>query len=265
MSNHEKTWQTVLGEIELQISRPNFLTWLKQSQLLDKKSEKGVVTVGLPNNFAKEWVKNRYHKLILGSLRSIDGNIKDVDYVVVNSNPAPSKKTSKKRSKNKKQPSSQSPLIEVKIDPKTNLNPRYDLESFVVGPSNELAHAAALAVAENPGIKYNPLFIYGKVGLGKTHLIQAAGNTIAENNKARVLYISSEKFINDVVWAIRNKRMEDIKKKYRDVDVLIIDDIQFIGGKPATEQEFFHTFNTLYEQNKQIILSSDRPPAAIPT
>jgi len=161
----------------------------------------------------------------------------------------------------------QSSLMELKVDPKTNLNPRYTLDSFVVGSSNELAYAAVNAVIENIGTKYNPLFIYGKVGLGKTHLIQASGNEMTKRGqgKTNVLYIPSEKFINDVVGAIRNKRMEDVKKKYRDVDVLIIDDVQFIGGKPATEQEFFYTFNALYEQNKQIILSSDRPPAAIPT
>ncbi|MFB6212470.1 MAG: DnaA ATPase domain-containing protein, partial [Candidatus Magasanikbacteria bacterium] len=142
--------------------------------------------------------------------------------------------------------------------PETNLNPVYTIESFVVGPSNELAHAAVKAVTEQVGTKYNPLFIYGKVGLGKTHLLQAAGNKIKNDySDVNVLYVTSEKFTNDVVGAIRNKRMEDIKKKYRKVDVLIIDDIQFIGGKTATEQEFFYTFNTLYEQNKQIIISSD--------
>lgn len=265
-------WKAVLGEIELQISKPNFLTWLKQSQLVEKDDEKGKVVVGLPNNFAKEWVKNRYHKLILGSLRNIDGIIKDVDYVVVSNNKNQQAKKSKLVQKSKKFSEetisdSQDSLIETKVDSKTNLNPRYDMDAFIVGSSNELAYAAVQAVISNVGTKYNPLFIYGKVGLGKTHLIQAAGNELAKKNKkgASVLYVTSEKFINDVVWAIRNKRMEDIKKKYRDIDVLIIDDIQFIGGKAATEQEFFYTFNALYEQNKQIILSSDRPPAAIPT
>ncbi|MEX1014484.1 MAG: chromosomal replication initiator protein DnaA [Candidatus Paceibacterota bacterium] len=258
----EKTWQTVLSEIELQISRPNFLTWLKQSQLIEKKTKDGLAIVSLPNNFAKEWVKNRYHKIILGSLRSIDGDIKNIDYVVVASDNK-QKKASKKRKGDGSE--AQPSLVETKVDPKTNLNPRYKMETYVVGSSNELAHAAASAVINDTGKKYNPLFIYGKVGLGKTHLIQATGNSIVENKNLNVLYVTSEKFINDVVWAIRNKRMEDTKKKYRNIDVLIIDDIQFIGGKAATEEEFFHTFNALYEQNKQIILSSDRPPAAIPT
>lgn len=270
----KETWEAVLGEIELQISRPNFLTWLKQSQLLKTEDNVGKAIVGLPNNFAKEWVKKRYHKLILGSLRNIDDTIKKVDYVVVGNKQKskPSQTTKTKDKKNKKKKSSnpsnpQSSLIEVEKDPKTNLNPSYTLDSFVVGPSNELAHAAVNAVVENVGTKYNPLFVYGKVGLGKTHLLQAGGNEIIKNydKNVNVLYVTSEKFTNDVVGAIRNKRMEDMKKKYRNVDVLIIDDIQFIGGKTTTEQEFFHTFNALYEQNKQIILSSDRPPAAIPT
>jgi len=155
----------------------------------------------------------------------------------------------------------------MRVDPKTNLNPRYTLNSFIVGPFNELAHSATAAIIENVGVKYNPLFIYGGVGLGKTHLIQAAGNEIMSLYKdaVRVKYVTSEKFTNDVVWAIRNGRAEEIKKNYRDVDVLIIDDIQFIGGKEKTEEEFFHTFNALHENNKQIIISSDRPPRAIPT
>jgi len=150
---------------------------------------------------------------------------------------------------------------------KTNLNPRYTLNSFVVGSFNELAHSATSAIIENVGVKYNPLFVYGGVGLGKTHLIQAAGNEIMSLYKGRVnvKYVTSEKFTSDVVWAIRNGRAEDIKKNYRNVDVLIIDDIQFIGGKEKTEEEFFHTFNALHENNKQIIISSDRPPRAIPT
>ncbi len=258
-------WQAVLGEIELQISRPNFLTWLKNSQLLEKNEREGVVLVGLPNNFAKEWVKSRYHKIILGSLRNMDGSIKNVDYAVTNQNVGNA--IVKKHKVLSAEDKPQSSLIELKIDPKTNLNPKYVFGSFIVGSSNELAHAAAQAVVKDVGKKYNPLFIYGGVGLGKTHLIQAIGNEISSlyKNSVGVLYISSEKFINDVVWAVRNRRMDDVKKKYRDVDVLIVDDIQFIGGKPTTEQEFFYTFNTLYENNKQIIISSDRPPSAIPT
>lgn len=262
-------WQIVLGELELQISRPNFITWLKTSQLVNKNEKDGAVLVGLPNNFAKEWVRNRYHKMILGSLRNLDSSIRSVDYIVVNQNNPNNKYALKIQKENDiAQPtdSYQSPLLELKIDQKTNLNPRYNLSTFIVGPSNELAYAATQAVIKNVGQKYNPLFIYGGVGLGKTHLLQGAGNEIQNLQKGiNVLYITSEKFINDVVQAIRNKRMEDVKKRYRNVDVLIIDDIQFIGGKPTTEQEFFYTFNVLHENNKQIIMSSDRPPSAIPT
>ncbi len=267
--NPKDVWQTVLGDIELQISRPNFLTWLKNSQFLGKADKDGVALVGLPNNFAKEWVKSRYHKIILGSLRNVDGSIKNVDYVVVSQNsPNPVASAAKKPKNDLREAAEPQPeLIELKIDPKTNLNPRYDFNTFVVGSSNELAYAAAQAVVKSVGNKYNPLFFYGGVGLGKTHLIQATGNEIISfyKNRVSVLYVSSEKFVNDVVQALRNKRMDDVKKKYRDIDVLIIDDIQFIGGKTATEQEFFYTFNTLYENNKQIIISSDRPPSAIPT
>ncbi len=263
--NTNQLWEAVLGEIEIQISRPNFLTWMKNSQLLQKNDKDGVVLVGLPNNFAKEWVKSRYHKIILGSLRNLDGSIKNVDYAVTNQNvvSAPIKKVKTIIETEKPQSS----LIELKIDPKTNLNPKYLFNSFIVGSSNELAYAAAQAVVKDVGKKYNPLFVYGGVGLGKTHLIQAMGNEITNIYKGsvNVLYTSSEKFINDVVWAVRNKRMDDVKKRYRDVDVLIIDDIQFIAGKPTTEQEFFYTFNTLHENNKQIVISSDRPPSAIPT
>lgn len=265
--NPNELWQAALGEIEIQISRPNFLTWLKQSQLVGVEEKDGVALVGLPNNFAKEWVKNRYHKLILGSLRNLNPSIKNVDYAVIHQNPAAFQIAPKRdRAAQSDAPSPQLPL-ELRIDPKTNLNPKYTFDSFVVGSSNELAYAAIQAIIKDVGKKYNPLFIYGGVGLGKTHLLQAAGNEILSlyDRKVSVLYVTSEKFLNDVVSAIRNKRMEDMKRKYRDVDVLIIDDIQFIGGKTSTEQEFFHTFNALYENNKQIIMSSDRAPAAIPT
>ncbi|MDO8557123.1 MAG: chromosomal replication initiator protein DnaA [Candidatus Jorgensenbacteria bacterium] len=263
--DHNELWQNVLGEVEVQISRPNFLTWLKNSQLMGKNEKDGVALVGLPNNFAKEWVKNRYHKLILGSLRNFDTSVRSVNYTVISGTPNQIQCAKAKKTEDLGKP--QLPLVESRVDPRTNLNPKYTFASYIIGSSNELAHAAAQAVVNDVGKKYNPLFIYGGVGLGKTHLMQAVGNAIHEkySGKVNVLYTTSEKFINDVVWSVRNKRMEDMKKKHRDVDVLIIDDIQFIGGKPATELEFFHTFNALHENNKQIILSSDRPPAAIPT
>lgn len=256
-------WQSVLSEIELQISRPNYLTWLKNSRLVDMQD--GTALIALPNNFAKEWVEVKYHKLILGSMRALNSDTKNIEYIVEG---ALSKRVIKRAQKPPViAPMNQLAFQEMRVDPKTNLNPRYTMESFVVGPFNELAHSATRAVVETVGTKYNPLFIYGGVGLGKTHLIQAAGNQINTRyeNKIQVKYVTSEKFTNDVVWAILNNRAEEIKKKYRNVDVLIIDDIQFIGGKEKTEQEFFHTFNALYENSKQIIISSDRPPRAIPT
>jgi len=251
----------VLGDLEVQISRPNFLTWLKNSRLIDSKE--GVVVVALPNNFAKEWVENKYNKLILGSLRTFNETIKRVEFIVEGSLikiPKP-KKLIPSLSLEK-----QLTFSELKIDPQTNLNPRYTLNSFVVGSANELAYAAGQAIIEKIGHRYNPLFVYGGTGLGKTHLIQAVGNEIKNVYKdgVRVKYVSSEKFTNDVVWAIRNKRMDDLKNNYRQLDVLIVDDIQFIGGKEKTEEEFFHIFNTLYQDNKQVVISSDRPPKAIP-
>jgi len=265
----EQLWQSTLNEVELQISRPNFLTWLKNSRLTHK--ENGTIFISLPNNFAKEWVENKYNKIILSILRNFDDSAKKVEYIVENKN-SPITNTSKTSSTKQKglvenDIKSQQSFIELRTDPETGLNPRYTLDSFVVGSSNELAYTAAMAIIKEVGKKYNPLFIYGGVGLGKTHLLQALGNEIKKeyNNKIKVKYVSSEKFTNDVIWAIRNKRMEDIKEKYRLTDVLIVDDIQFIGGKEKTEEEFFHTFNALYENNKQIIISSDRPPRFIPT
>ncbi len=262
----EQVWQTALGEIEIQISKPNFATWLKNSRLLDKQD--GTVLVGLPNTFAKEWVENKYQKIILNALRNHDQTTKKIEFTVHNNNTALVALAPKKNKQvNEEEFKKQLAFEELKIDPETNLNPRYRLSSFVVGKTNELAYAAASAVIEEIGRKYNPLFFYGGTGLGKTHLIQAIGNEIKVryNDKVRVKYVSAEKFTNDVIYGIRNKRMEDMKDKYRNVDVLIIDDIQFIGGKAATEEEFFHTFNALYENNKQIIISSDRPPKFIPT
>ena len=255
-------WEKALGDIELQVSKPNFVTWFKNSRVIDKQD--GLVVIGLPDNFAKEWVEKKYDKVILGSLRSLDENIKKIEFIIYSQNKpiVPSNLSEKAAADNEVQLS----FTEFKIDPETNLNPQYTLQSYAVGSTNELAYAAITAILASIGNKYNPLFIYGGVGVGKTHLIQAAGNEIKRKSKGniKVRYVSSEKFTNDVIWAMRNKRMDTMKSKYRNVDVLIIDDIQFIGGKEKTEEEFFHTFNALFEQNKQIILSSDRSPKFIP-
>ncbi|MDO8601912.1 MAG: chromosomal replication initiator protein DnaA [bacterium] len=254
-------WQAALGEIEIQVSHPNFVTWFKNSTLIDKNENAAVVA--LPNAFAKEWIENKYAKIVLGSLRALEENIKKVEFTVYTGKAMPAHQAPVSHfTGHEPQPS----FPEFRVDVETNLNPRYTLNSFVVGKSNELAYAAASAVVEDIGKRYNPLFIYGGVGLGKTHLIQAVGNEIYTRyqNRVRVRYVSSEKFTNDVISAIRNKNTELMKEKYRLVDVLIIDDIQFVIGKAATEEEFFHTFNALYEGNKQIIISSDKPPKFMP-
>lgn len=259
-------WDKVLGEVELQISRPNFITWFKSSSIISK--EDGTVTVGLPNHFAREWVENKYHKIILGTLRTIDSGIRKVEYILTKDSlkAAAGKRDGGHSSSHHSAPSPQLSFSELSIDPNTNLNPHHTLTSFIVGSSNEMAYAAATSIVREIGTKYNPLFIYGGVGVGKTHLIQGLGNEITKlyGGKAKVRYVTSEKFTNEVISAMKNKRMETIKEKYRAIDVLIIDDIQFIGGKARTEEEFFHTFNALHEANKQIIISSDRSPKFIP-
>lgn len=263
MKDPNELWKLVLNEMELQVSRPNFVTWLKSSQLLD--CNEGAALVGLPNVFTKEWVQSKYHKHIFNLLRQHDDSIKSVNYVVRLAN-APAAPVAS-RAETPSAPSPQLAFPELRVDQETNLNPRYTLDSFVVGKTNELAYAAAQAVVEDIGKKYNPLFIYGGVGLGKTHLIQALGNEIKKRyqNRVKVRYVPSEKFTNEVISGIKNKRMEDVRERYRFIDVLIVDDIQFIIGKESTQEEFFNTFNALHENNKQVIISSDRPPRHLPT
>lgn len=261
-TNLEDLWKKTLGEMEIQLTRAGYATWVKGSRLVDQKD--GTFYIALPNNFTKTWWEGKYHKNVLGILRNFDASARKVEFVV---RAEPQKQGPSKVTAQDLEQYQNRLNFTAHVDPETNLNSRYTLDSFVVGPSNELAYAAANAVVADVGTKYNPLFIYGGVGLGKTHLIQAIGNAIraAKSGKVRVRYVSSERFTSEVVNAIRNKRMEDLKKKYRDCDVLIVDDIQFISGKEKTMEEFFHTFNALYEQNKQIIISSDRPPSSMST
>ncbi len=255
---HNELWSSVLKEMEKRISRTNFSMWLKSTTVAHLSGD--TLGVAVDNAFAKSWVEDKYEKDILGIVRTLNPEVKHIE-VVINSSTAPAPKRPAKANV----PVS-SMQLDLKIDAATGLNTRYTLDSFIVGQSNELAHAAALAIVDDVGTKYNPFFVYGGVGLGKTHLIQAIGNEIRKRNPAlRPQYMTSEKFTHDVVWSIRNRRTDDMRKKYREADVLIIDDIQFIGGKDKTEEEFFHTFNALHEMNKQIIISSDRPPYAIPT
>lgn len=254
----EELWQTVLAQIQLNISQANFSTWFKHTSVLSLKD--GQVLVSTPNSFAKEWLEQKYNKIIFKILRALNGEVKEVKYTVGRQELKIFKKAPFSTAETE-----QLGFPELKVDKETNLNPRYTFGSFVVGPFNELPHAAAWAVSENPGHIYNPLFIYGGVGLGKTHLLQAIGNEVIKRaQQKKVKYISSEKFTSEVVAAIKNHSMESFKSGYRLSDILIIDDVQFLAGKEKTQEEFFHTFNTLYEKNKQIVLSSDRPPKAIP-
>ena len=256
--NNEDLWGATLAQIQLNISQANFNTWFKDTKISSIDGPE--VTISVPNSFAKEWLENKYNKIILKTINETNGSqIRRVSYCINSKETKPSKKYS-----NDPVNSSQLEFTEFKIDKNTNLNPRYTFTNFVVGPFNELPHAAAQAVAQNPGSLYNPLFIYGGVGLGKTHLIQAIGNEINQNlPDKRIKYISVEKFTSEVVSSIRNKSMEEFKAKYRNIDILIIDDVQFLSGKEKTQEEFFHTFNVLYENNKQVIISSDRPPRSI--
>lgn len=255
----EELWQAVLARAQLDISPANFATWFKNTGVFSQKG--GEIVISVPNSFAKEWLEQKYNKMIFKTLRDIDAEIKDVKYVI-------DKQELKilKRDRMLLPATDQLEFPEFKIDKETNLNPRYTFENFIVGPFNELPHAAALAVSKEPGFIYNPLFVYGGVGLGKTHLIQAIGNVITMSfPEKKVKYIPSEKFTSGVISSIRNHEMESFKAQYRQIDVLIIDDVQFLAGKEKTQEEFFHMFNTLYEKNKQIIVSSDRPPKTIPS
>ena len=254
----EELWQAVLAQIQLNISQANFATWFKSTEIVSFKE--GEIVIAVPNSFAKEWLENKYGKTIFKILYNLDKEIKDVKYSV-----GKSELKVARRPQVSLPNAGQLEFEEFKINKETNLNPRYTFDNFIIGPFNELAHAAAWAAAKKPGLVYNPLFIYGGVGLGKTHLLQALGNAVIKNfSQKKVRYIPAERFTAGVVSSIKNHDMEDFKIKYRAIDVLILDDVQFLAGKEKTQEEFFHTFNTLYEANKQIILSSDRPPKAIP-
>ena len=257
-----KIWNSVLVEMELGVSKANFSTWFKDTAII--KFEDGVVFVGVPNAFVKEWLMTKYHNLILRSLRSISENVRALEYII-------SKGESARESGHRNDQvattiiNTELPLNDFYIDKENNLNPRYTFETFIVGSFNELAHAAAQAVIRKPGTVYNPLFIYGNTGNGKTHLIQAIGNHIKINSgEKKIYYITSEKFAVDYLNCLTTNKMGHFKEKYRKYDVFIMDDIQFLSNKDKTQEELFHLFNTLYDNNKQIIFSSDKHPNYIP-
>ncbi|WP_405030807.1 chromosomal replication initiator protein DnaA [Paenibacillus hexagrammi] len=254
-------WQQVLSIIQTKLSKPSFDTWLKSTKA--SVFTDASVVICAPNNFAREWLESRYTKLIEGTIYDFTGKRVEVKFII---------ETEEQKSQ-AAAPTGvvvppKGPVITAQEENFTNMmNARYTFDTFVIGSGNRFAHAASLAVAEAPAKAYNPLFLYGGVGLGKTHLMHAIGHYVLEHNpKARVLYISSEKFTNEFInTVILHNRGEDFRNKYRSIDVLLIDDIQFLAGKEGTQEEFFHTFNALHEEGKQIIISSDRPPKEIPT
>ncbi len=257
-------WEGVLTEMETIISRANFITWFQKTNL--EKIENGTIFLNVPNSFTKEWIKNKYNKFIINALRKNNPKIRSIEYIVC-SNPQKNtfKNTFTKKPVKQKQINEEQVGFKNFSKPETSLNPKYIFNDFVVGSFNDLAHAAAIAVTKNPGLVYNPLFIYGGVGLGKTHLLQAIGNKIKEKNQNfQIQYTTLEKFANELIHSMQNNTIYEIKEKYKKNDLLIIDDIQFLSGKTKTQEELFHIFNALYEKNKQIIFSSDRSPKSIP-
>lgn len=264
----ETIWGSVLGELEVTLSQANFQTWLKGTELSDLHANKAVVYV--PNIFTRQWIQDKYHQQILEAIRKVKPEVNEIEYTTKKSgdNPKPEITREQKdqvvRLSNKtftKSPTSQSSIENYgQFQP----NPRYKFDNFITGSSNKLAFSAAQLVCEKPGEMYNPLFLYGPAGVGKTHLLWAISNEIHHNQpNCKILYSTSEEFINTFLSAIR--KGEKFTDKYRKVDVLLIDDMQFIAGKEKTQEEFFHTFNTLHQYNKQIVLCSDRPPKEIPT
>lgn len=271
-------WQTVLGEIELSISKASFTTWFKNTSICEINQNE--IKIAVPNIFAKEWLEKKYRGIIISTIRKHHPEInsischlnngnndkknagsKSVDSVVIKNNNqsldlSGSKKTAPAPAQNRGY--GESAFY-------SNLNPKYHFDTYVVGSNNELAYAACKSVAEDPGVNYNPLFIYGGVGLGKTHLLQATGNFIENKHKARVKYIGMERFANELIDSIQASKAKEFKNKYIQLDVLIIDDAQFLSKKEKTQEEFFHVFESLYQHGKQIIISSDRPPKSIPT
>jgi chromosomal replication initiator protein len=259
----KQVWRAALGELQVSLSPANFETWLRDTHLVDVDDQR--FRIAVPNGFAKDWLETRYRSLISQTLARVVGYSVQVEFVVAVAGEAQA-------------PAATVAAQPVRVEPTrvgapegaaagaTNLNARYTFANFIVGSANRLAHAASLSVAERPGHAYNPLFLYGGVGLGKTHLMHAIGNAVvAKFPRKRVAYATSEKFTNEFITSIQQGKIDDFRARYRRIDLLLIDDIQFIADKERTQEEFFHTFNTIHEDGKQIVLSSDRPPKAILT
>ena len=247
MRSAQDIWEAALGELQLQVNKPNYQTWFSGSKGLTCQGDRFVI--GVSNAFIAEYLEKNQRSPIDKTLIGLTGRNINVSFSVTSATPGPLENRPARVD---------APLVED-----TGLNDKYTFDSFIVGGCNRLAYAAALGVAQNPGKSYNPLFIYGGPGLGKTHLLQSIGSAAKANN-ARVLYVSAEQFTNDFINAIREQKTEEFRNKYRSVDVLLVDDIQFISGKTQTEESFFHTFNELHNSNRQIIIASDRPPKSMP-
>jgi chromosomal replication initiator protein len=272
----KQVWRAALGELQVSLSPANFETWLRDTQLVDVDDQR--FRIAVPNGFAKDWLETRYRSLISQTLARIVGYSVQVEFAVQGTDgvPAGAAESGEASMGSQAAPMS-SPAqahAQVRLEPgrvggeggTTNINARYTFANFIVGSANRLAHAASLSVAERPGHAYNPLFLYGGVGLGKTHLMHAIGNqVIAKFPRKRVVYATSEKFTNEFITSIQQGKIDEFRARYRRIDLLLIDDIQFIADKERTQEEFFHTFNAIHEDGKQIVLSSDRPPKAILT
>jgi chromosomal replication initiator protein len=266
----KQVWRAALGELQVSLSPANYETWLRDTQLVDVDEQR--FRIAVPNGFAKDWLESRYRSLISQTLARIVGYSVQVEFVI-GSNPAPVAAADDDGPSVSADRGS-ADARHVRVEPSrvggdggaTSLNPRYTFNNFIVGSANRLAHAASLSVAERPGHAYNPLFLYGGVGLGKTHLMHAIGNqVITRFPRKRVVYATSEKFTNEFITSIQQGKIDEFRTRYRRIDLLLIDDIQFIADKERTQEEFFHTFNAIHEDGKQIVLSSDRPPKGILT
>ncbi len=259
MKDHTELWEKALIDIELAVSKANFSTWFNGTYII--KTEEGIIFLGVPNSFIQEWLFKKFHNTILKTLRQLNDQVRGLEYVIV-------KEGDRKKEAEKKpqvSPTISMPLNDFYVNKDDNLNPRYVFDSFVVGPFNELAHAASKSVIKNPGSTYNPLFIYGNTGHGKTHLIQAIGNHIKKDfPQKKVFYLTSERFGTEYFASLQSNTTQKFKDKYRKYDVIIMDDIQFFANKEKFQEELFHLFETFYQTNRQLVFSSDKHPNFIP-